>query len=167
MCFVDHHHLALAFPVDNSIQAFDVDARKLNPDYFPRRTKMSRQGDPVVGLRLYSAGTPPKLVAWGLNWIASIPLNTKTGMRHRKKRSKRLSDAEAALDMGKDADGGDSSGAESGNEGTGDGTTSTVTGKYRQLAGVGVFGNELVVVERPFTDLRNLPQAFVVAKYAT
>ncbi|KAJ9113775.1 hypothetical protein QFC20_001801 [Naganishia adeliensis] len=167
MCFVDHHHLALAFPVDNSIQAFDVDARKLNPDYFPKRTKMSRQGDPVVGLRLYSAGTPAKLVAWGLNWIASIPLNTKTGMRHRKKRSKRFSDAEAALDMGKEADEGDSSGAESGNEGTGDGTTSTVTGKYRQLAGVGVFGNELVVVERPFTDLRNLPQAFVVAKYAT
>lgn len=88
-------------------------------------------------------------------------------MRHRKKRSKRFSDAEAALDMGKEADEGDSSGAESGNEGTGDGTTSTVTGKYRQLAGVGVFGNELVVVERPFTDLRNLPQAFVVAKYAT
>lgn len=167
MCFVDHRHLALAFPVDNSIQAFDVDTRKLNPDFFPKRTKMSRQADPVVGLRLYSAGTPPKLVAWGLNWIASIPLNTKSGRKYRKKRSKRSSDAGAALEMDKDVDDGDTSGAETGNEGTGDGTHSTVTGKYRQLAGVGVFGNELVVVERPFTDLRNLPQAFVVAKYAT
>ena len=81
MCFVDHRHLALAFPVDNSVQAFDVDSRKLNPDFFPKRTKMSRQGDPVVGLRLYSAGTTPKLVGWGLNWIASIPLNTKTGKK--------------------------------------------------------------------------------------
>lgn len=128
---------------------------------------MSRQGDPVVGLRLYHAGPAPKLVAWGLNWIASIPLNTKLGKKPRKKRSKRFSDADAPLDMDQEADGGDTSGAETGNDGAGDGTTSTVTGKYRQLAGVGVFGNELVVVERPFTDLRNLPQAFVVAKYAT
>lgn len=166
MCFVDHRHLALAFPVDNSVQAFDVDSRKLNPDFFPKRTKMSRQADPVVGLRLYSAGAAPKLVAWGLNWIASIPLNTKVGKKLRKKRAKRSSDAEPPLDVVKEVDGGDTSGGETGNEG-GEGTTSTVTGKYRQLAGVGVFGDELVVVERPFTDLRNLPQAFVVAKYAT
>ncbi|KAJ9098622.1 hypothetical protein QFC21_004269 [Naganishia friedmannii] len=167
LCFVDHHHLALAFPVDNSVQAFDVDSRRLNPDFFPRRTKMSRQGDPVAGLQLYSAGPQPKLVAWGLNWIASIPLNTKVGKKLRKKKSKRFRDSEPEVGVADDAEGGETSGGETGNEGAGDGTTSTVTGKYRQLAGVGVFGNELVVVERPFTDLRNLPQAFAVAKYAT
>jgi hypothetical protein len=169
MTFSNPSTLIFAFAGNNTIQSFDVDDRRL----LSGRTKVTYTDERVLGLEPLSLDTyggseksPPgrgKILAWGSNWVSTldVPLifddtsnvDKKTSRKRRKSRPNDPIQVRNAL-LAEDE-------------------PFKMVGKYREVGAVAMLlggdtgseENELLVVERPFTDLTGLPTAFVKPRY--
>lgn len=153
--FASARKLILAFPVNNTFRAYDLDERTLDSKYIVTgRTTMSRQPDNLAGI-CYSK-KHRKIFAWGSSWVGSIvPGSSSKKQIKKKRRAGEQDNQEEDEDTQSEPD-----------------TTSSqagvaVTQKFRNIGGVVVFDGELVVIERPFMDIKGLPQAFATRKYGT
>lgn len=150
--FAADRKLILAFPVNNTLQTYDLDDRSLDDKYvITTRTTMSRQPDSIAGMCYSKAHR--KVFAWGSTWVASVA----PGASVRKSKKRRQEPASAAVE---DDDTQSESDVASQRGGV------TLTTKYRNIGGVMAMGDDLVVVERPFADISG-PPAFAVRKYGT
>jgi hypothetical protein len=161
MTFSNASTLVLAFAGSNTIQTFDVDDRRL----LLGRTKVTYTDDRVLGLEPVASGSGSstaaagrgKILAWGSNWVSTLDVpegdsSTKDKMtRKRRKSIVRTNEPGATKKAVVDTTAED---------------PFRILGRYREVGAVAMMGShELLVVERPFTDLTGLPTAFVKPRY--
>ncbi len=149
MTFVSDRALVLALPASNRLEAFDVESLRLCREILPAMDHFAKQVDSVLGLSYQPLSS--KIVAYGQSWIGAVEVKKDVmpptlSSRTKRRRSRQI-EAEAT-------------------DATEEGFARVMQG-YRQATGLAVFGNEILLVERPFTDLRKLPPAFTTAKYGT
>jgi len=106
-----------------------------------------KQRDSILGV-CYQ-GSSNKVLAWGQGWLGAVEVKQSAAalpaeIRNKRKRNQQVEQEVVA----------------------GEGFARVVQG-YRQLTALATVGKEILLVERPFTDLRNLPPAFTTAKYGT
>lgn len=157
MTFSNASTLVLAFAGSNTIQTFDVDDRRL----LLGRTKVTYTDDRVLGLEPVASGSSSatttgrgKVLAWGSNWVSTLDVPEGDSSAKDKKTRKRRKSAAAGSTAKKTPI---DTAAED---------PFRIIGRYREVGAVAMMGpNELLVVERPFTDLTGLPTAFVKPRY--
>lgn len=147
--FAADRKLILGFPVNNTLQAYDLDDRSLDDKYVTTtRTTMSRQPDNIAGMCYSKAHR--KVFVWGSTWVASVV----PGASARKSKKRRQDPVEDEEDTHSESDVASQRGGV------------TLTTKFRNIGGVMTMGDELAVIERPFADIAG-PPAFAVRKYGT
>jgi hypothetical protein len=126
----------------------------------PERTKVTYTDERVLGLEAIPSSSSTgkgKLLAWGSNWVSSLEVPSGDASSKDKKAKKRRkskanetaeSKAEEKAQLMEDE-------------------PFKIIGRYREVSAVSMVDGDLVVVERPFTDLTGLPTAFVKPKYNT
>jgi hypothetical protein len=149
MTFSNASTLVLAFAGSNTVQTFDVDDRRL----LLGRTKVTYTDDRVLGLEPVASGSGSstaagrgKILAWGSNWVSTLDVPEGDSSSKDKKTRKRRKSGVRTNQPGADK--------------------KPIIERYREVGAVAMLGNhELLVVERPFTDLTGLPTAFVKPRY--
>jgi hypothetical protein len=149
MTFVSDRALVLALPVSNRLEAFDVESLRLCREILPAMHHFTKQVDSVLGLSYQPSSN--KIVAYGQSWIGAIEVKKDIGPPIQSSRTKRRRSKHTESEA---------------TETTEEGSARVMQG-YRQATGLAVIGGEILLVERPFTDLRKLPPAFTTAKYGT
>jgi len=158
MTFSNASTLVVAFAGSNTIQTFDVDDRRL----LLGRTKVTYTDDRVLGLEPVVSGPSStgrgKILAWGSNWVSTLDVPEGDSLTKDKKTRKRRKSAmirpneprstkKTMIDTAAE-------------------DPFRIIGRYREVGAVAMMGgHELLVVERPFTDLTGLPTAFVKPRY--
>jgi U3 small nucleolar RNA-associated protein 4 len=147
MTFASDRALVLALPVINRLEAFDVESRRLCREVLPGMHHFEKQSDSILGISYHASSN--KILAWGQGWLGAVEVKQSAQPRRGETRTKRKRNQQIQQDNA-----------------AGEGFARVVQG-YRQLTALAPIGKEILVVERPFTDLRNLPPAFTTAKYGT
>jgi hypothetical protein len=160
MTFSNASTLVLAFAGSNTVQTFDVENRRL----LLGRTKVTYTDDRVLGLEPVASGSGSstaagrgKILAWGSNWVSTLDVPEGDSSSKDKKTRKRRKSGVRTNQPGADKKPIIDTTAED---------PFRIIGRYREVGAVAMLGNhELLVVERPFTDLTGLPTAFVKPRY--
>lgn len=157
MTFSNASTLVFGFAGSNTIQSFDVDDRRL----LLGKTKVTYTDERVLGLESVvstsgsTAGGRGKILAWGSNWVSTLEVPSGEPLEKEKKtRKRRKSRPNDPIEVRKAL--------------LAEDEPFKIIGRYREVGAVAMMGaGELMVVERPFTDLTGLPTAFVKPRYNT
>jgi hypothetical protein len=152
MTFSNASTLVFGFAGSNTIQAFDVDDRRL----LLGKTKVTYTDERVLGIESVATSTVGgrgKVLAWGSNWVSTLEVPSgETTEKNKKTRKRRKSRPNDPIEVRKAM--------------LAEDEPFKIIGRYREVGAVAMMGpGELMVVERPFTDLTGLPTAFVKPRY--
>lgn len=177
LTFLTSSTLVLAFAGSNSVATYHLDQRRLGE----LKTRVSYTDERVVGLLPLPSietgsgvGRLGKCLAWGSNWLSVVEIPDEFSTMGSAGALANANSTDLATTAAKSTKGGKKRRKSRPAGPTSDNPTVAAAAdepfkmiaRYRDIGTVGFLASdEVLLVERPFTDLIGLPPAFVKPKY--